>query len=233
MCFQSQRVNARFAESRLSDGQLAHGTWLAIVPPQDHNRDMPNLILASGSRYRKELLEQAGYDVTAVMSGVAEPDLSLFPDLRAGLLYLAQLKARAVLSQGYAGIILGADTVSLAAGQILGKPEDRQSAEQMLRQLSGTTHEVLTGWCLLRTADGVALTGVETTVITMRRWTDAEILEYLDSGEWQGKCGAYGLQVPVDPFVTEITGSASNVIGLPLERLAEVWLEFPTLYGNR
>ena len=206
---------------------------LAKAPEHDHNRSMPHLILASGSPYRRELLEQAGYDVTAVTSGVAEPDLSLFPDLRAGLLYLAQLKARAVQSLGHSGVILGADTVSLAAGQILGKPEDRRSAEHMLRQLSETTHEVLTGWCLLRTADGLALTGVETTVIAMRRWTDAEILAYLDSGEWQGKCGAYGLQLPVDPFVTEIIGSASNVIGLPLERLAAVWDEFPALQRNR
>jgi len=209
---------------------IARPTWLANVPTQDHNRDMRHLILASGSSYRKELLELAGYKVTAVTSGVAEPDLSLFPDLCAGLVYLAQLKARTVQSQGHSGVILGADTVSVAAGQILGKPEDRRSAEHMLRQLSETTHEVLTGWCLLRTLDGLALTGVEKTVITMRRWTDAEILAYLDSGEWAGKCGAYGLQLPVDPFVTEITGSASNVIGLPLERLAAVWHEFPALH---
>jgi septum formation protein len=188
---------------------------------------MPHLILASGSTYRQQLLEQAGYNVTAVVSGVDEPDLSLFPDLGAGLIYLAQLKARAVQRQGHCGVILGADTVSLAAGLILGKPEDRSAAQQMLWQLSGTTHQVLTGWCLLRTADALSLVGVEQTIITMRRWTEAEVQDYLDSGEWQGKCGAYGLQLPTDPFVTEMAGSASNVIGLPLERLALVMQEFP------
>lgn len=190
---------------------------------------MRNIILASGSPYRKELLQRAGYAVTAVASGVDEPDLAPFPDLHAGLIYLALLKARAVSAKGFRGVILGADTVSLAAGQILGKPADRPAARQMLELLSGTTHQVLTGWCLLRTDDGFAITGVEATTITMRRWTDAELAGYLDSGEWQGKCGAYGLQLPADPFVTAMSGSASNVIGLPLERLEQVWLEFPSL----
>lgn len=198
----------------------------------DAEDTMPSIILASGSPYRRELLEQAGYDVTAVASGIDEPDLALFPDLAAGLIYLAQLKARAVQRLGHSGVILGADTVSLAGGHILGKPADRAVARQMLEQLSGTTHQVLTGWCLLRTTDELALTGVEQTEITMRRWTESEILAYLDSGEWQGKCGAYGLQLPIDPFVTGMAGSASNVIGLPLERLAEVWREFPSLGVN-
>lgn len=147
-------------------------------------------------------------------------------------MYLAQLKARAVQRLGHSGVILGADTVSLAGGEILGKPADREIARQMLGKLSGTTHQVLTGWCLLRTMDGLALTGVEQTEITMRHWTDSQIRSYLDSGEWQGKCGAYGLRLPIDPFVTGMTGSASNVIGLPLERLAEVWREFPSLGVN-
>lgn len=202
---------------------------LGFLLVADHNRIMRNIILASGSPYRKELLERAGYAVTAVASGVDEPDLSLFPDLPAGLVYLAHWKARAVYVKGYSGVILGADTVSLAGGQILGKPADRPAARQMLEHLSGTTHQVLTGWCLLRTDDGLAITGVEATEITMRRWTDAELAGYLDSGEWQGKCGAYGLQLPTDPFVTAMSGSASNVIGLPLERLEQVWLEFPSL----
>ena len=190
---------------------------------------MPEIILASGSPYRQQLLESAGYSVIAAASGVDEPDLSVFPDLGAGLIYLAILKARAVQRMGHSGIILGADTVSLAAGHILGKPADLAAAEQMLRQLSGTTHDVLTGWCLLRTADGLVVSGIEQTTITMRDWSDGEIHDYLAGGEWQGKCGAYGLQLPVDPFVVAMNGSASNVIGVPLERLAEIWAEFPLL----
>lgn len=99
----------------------------------------------------------------------------------------------------------------------------------MLEALSGTKHSVLTGWCLLRTRDRLCVSGVERTEITMRAWTCEEIDGYLDGGAWQGKCGAYGLELPSDPFVTSLAGSASNVIGVPLERLAEVLGEFPNL----
>ena len=87
---------------------------------------------------------------------------------------------------------------------------------------------VLTGWCFLRTSDGLSFSGVESTSIEMRRWSDQEVEAYLDSGEWEGKCGAYGLQWPNDPFVTALDGSPSNVIGLPLETLDRVWTEFMT-----
>lgn len=185
------------------------------------------LILASGSASRKQLLEKAGYRVTAVVSGVDEPDLAGFPDLSAGLIYLAHLKARAVQQQGQSGLILAADTVSVTNRAILGKPRDLADARHMLHQLSGSQHAVLTGFCLLRTSDGLTWSGVEETSIVMRPWTDVEIQAYLDSGDWEGKCGAYGLQLPEDPFVTAMRGSASNVIGIPLERLALIFDEFP------
>lgn len=196
---------------------------------------MRHLILASGSIYRKQLLESAGYLVHAVPSGVLEPDLSQFGDLESSLIYLATLKARAVLTREYTSIceqtetplwILAADTISLVGGDILGKPHDRQDARQMLEKLSNGTHDVLTGWCLLRRADQLAWTGVERTEITMRQWTTDEIEKYLDSGQWEGKCGAYGLEWPDDPYVMDLQGSASNVIGVPLERLNSLWQEF-------
>lgn len=190
---------------------------------------MRQLILASGSPYRKRLLENAGYRVTAVVSGVDEPDLSEFSDLGAGLIFLAHLKARAVQRGGHSGLILAADTVSLAHGEILGKPKDLDDARRMLHLLSGTSHSVHTGFCLLRTHDGLSFSGIADTTISMRTWAEAEVEAYLQSGEWEGKCGAYGLQLPVDPFVTSMQGSASNVIGIPLERLDELCTEFPEL----
>ena len=102
----------------------------------------------------------------------------------------------------------------------------------MLSAISGTVHEVLTGWCFLRSRDELIIGGVERTRITMRVWTAVELEQYLDEGEWEGKCGAYGLQTENDPFVTRIDGSAANVIGLPLERLAQVLAEFPGLAGS-
>jgi septum formation protein len=198
---------------------------LAVI----RNDQKLRLILASGSPYRLQLLRDAGYDVIAIPSHIPEPDLATFADLESGLAHLAQLKARAVFQAGAAGLILAADTVSLAAGKLLGKPADRGEARGMLQALSGTTHEVLTGWCLLRTRDQLALCGTDRTTITMRPWTPDEIAAYLDGGEWEGKCGAYGLEIDSDPFVTEIVGSAANVIGLPLERLQAVLAEFPKL----
>jgi len=103
----------------------------------------------------------------------------------------------------------------------------------MLQAISGTRHEVATGWCLLRTRDQLHLSGVERTTITMRAWTPEEFARYLDSGKWIGKSGAYGLDLPHDPFVTEITGSASNVIGVPLQRLGEALAEWVTAGGDR
>jgi septum formation protein len=190
---------------------------------------MPRLILASRSPFRLALLREAGYDVEVVAAEQEEPDPSRFSDLEAGLLHVARFKARGAHQAGAAGLILAADTVGTASGSIFGKPIDRNDAERMLRAISGTTHAVLTGWCLLRTRDGLNVGGVERTAITMRPWSEPEILAYLDSREWVGKSGAYGLVLPRDPFVTHLEGSASNVVGVPLERLARVLDEMPSL----
>jgi septum formation protein len=191
------------------------------------------LILASQSKARRELLEQTGFDVDVIPSGIDEPDLAGFPDLEAALQYLALWKAYTVRDRGAGGTILACDTVSRVDGELLGKPTDRDDARRMLRLLSGSTHDVLTGWCLLRTHDGIGLVGVETTTITMRPWTDNEITSYLDSGEWEGRCGGYGLQLPRDPFVIDIQGSAANVIGVPLERVQQAIAEFPSVVESR
>jgi septum formation protein len=187
---------------------------------------MPRLILASQSADRLELLRSAAYEVEAIPANVAEPDPASFPDLDAGLVHIAALKARAVARNGAQGLILGADTVGFAGGSVLGKPSDRADALRMLQAISGTVHEVRTGWCLFRTRDQLQIAGVERTTITMRPWTPDEVEAYLERGAWIGKSGAYGLQLPRDPFVTHIAGSPSNVIGVPLERLAAVIAEF-------
>lgn len=187
---------------------------------------MPKLILASQSPYRLELLRTAGYDVEAVPAEIPEPDLASFADLDAGLIHIATLKARAVLRRGARGLILAADTVGAAGKQVFAKPAHRADARRMLEAISGTVHEVLTGWCLLRTRDELCLAGVERTTITMRSWSSGELEDYLASGDWVGKSGAYGLQLPHDPFVTHLSGSAANVVGVPLERLAAVLAEF-------
>ena len=186
---------------------------------------MPRLILASQSPHRLELLRSAGYDVEALPANIDEPDPLQFGDLDAGLIHIAMLKAFAVFRRGASGLIFAADTVGVAGGTVLGKPADRVDALRMLHAISGTVHEVRTGWCLLRTADQLQISGVERTTITMRAWTDDELTAYHDSGQWIGKSGAYGLELRHDRFVTQIDGSASSVVGVPLERLAQVLAE--------
>jgi septum formation protein len=193
-----------------------------------------SIVLASQSPHRRALLERAGYRVTVNPTGIPEPEPLDFGDLHTGLSALALMKGRAAVRQGARGLILACDTVGHAEREVLQKPVDRADAERMLRKISDEEHEVLTGWCLLRSDEDLALTGVVSTRIAMRPWTEAELAAYLDSGDWQGKCGAYGLQTLEnlelsDPFVTRIVGSASNVIGVPLERIAEVLAKFPAL----
>lgn len=191
---------------------------------------MPRLILASRSQARRQLLEQAGFDLEVIPPDVTEPDPSRCGNLEAGLLEIAQLKARAVAEAGAQGLILAADTVGCVGGQVFGKPADRAEARTMLAAISGTTHDVLTGWCLWRTRDRLLLGGVERTTLTMRLWSDTERNAYLDRGEWIGRSGAYALQFPTDPFVTRIDGSAANVVGVPVERLCQILAEFPSLF---
>jgi septum formation protein len=191
---------------------------------------MPRLILASQSPHRLELFRSAGYDVEAMPANIDEPDPLQFGDLDAGLIHIAKLKAFAVFRRGASGLIFAADTVGVSGGVVFGKPADRADALHMLRAISGTIHEVRTGWCLLRTSDELQISGVERTTITMRAWTDDEFTAYLDSGQWMGKSGAYGLELPFDRFVTRIDGSASSVVGVPLEHLRDVLAEFSSSF---
>ncbi len=131
-------------------------------------------------------------------------------------------------SRRKSGLILGADTACAVDGEILNKPVDRADAERMIRLQEGREIEVVTGICLYRADRGEWVGAVEVTVCSCRPLTDAERLEHLDSGRWEGKAGAYGVQDD-DPFVTVVRGSWSNVVGLPMERLAELLAEYPRL----
>ena len=120
------------------------------------------------------------------------------------------------------GLILGRIRMACAVdGEILNKPLDREDAERMIRLQEGRELEVVTGLCLYRADRREWVGAVEVTVCHCRVLTDEERLEHLDSGRWEGKAGAYGVQ-DNDPFVTVLRGSWTNVVGLPMERLAEI-----------
>ena len=125
----------------------------------------------------------------------------------------------AVARRRKTGLILAADTVCVGRGQILNKPLDRADAERMIRLQEGHDTDVITGLCLYRADREEWIGAVEVSVVRFKPLSDLERNAYLDSDRWEGKSGAYGVQ-DRDPFVSVVSGSFSNVVGLPMERLA-------------
>ena len=186
------------------------------------------LILASASPRRRQLLEEAGYAFEVDPSDVEEPGPAPGVSPEEYAAGLAWRKARAVARRRGAGLILAADTVCAVGGEILNKPIDRDDAERMIRLQEGGDADVITGLCLHRGDRPEWVGAVEVSVVRFRALSDHERRAYLDSGRWEGKSGAYGVQ-DGDPFVSVARGSFSNVVGLPMERLAALLSEHPSL----
>jgi len=134
---------------------------------------------------------------------------------------LAYQKAADVVRQLGRGLVLGCDTVAECRGQILGKPADQAHARAMLTTLSGQEHRVLSGLCLWPAPEGPPVVRVAVTTLRMDPLTAEQLDEYLAGGEWEGKAGAFGYQDGLD-WVHVVEGSESNVVGLPIELLAEM-----------
>ena len=176
------------------------------------------LILASASPRRLELLAQIGIAPDAVLPADIDetPLKSELP--RALALRLAEEKCAAVAAREPDALVLAADTVVAIGRRQLGKPADAAEARAFLEALSGRRHRVTTG-VALRHGARAASRQVETHV-RMKRLSQPEIAAYLASGEWQGKAGGYAIQGRAGAFVPSITGSYSNVVGLPLAETA-------------
>ena len=177
------------------------------------------LILASGSRGRKWLLEQAGYPFDVRPSNLDEPTEARLGDCRHYVGELAWLKAQAVALRQPDGLIIAADTVGWLHGKVIGKPEDEADARRIIRSLSGTVHELWTGVCLWLRPGDWQFCWQERSLVRMKALTDSEIDAYLKTRKWEGCSGAYAIELPHDPYLTVEEGSVSNVIGLPMESL--------------
>lgn len=180
------------------------------------------LILASKSPRRAEILRNAGivFDVRAAhVNETKRPRESAHSYVRR----LAAAKARAVAEPAKRkkehAIVIGADTVVLAQGKILGKPSDVKEARRMLRLLSGKKHQVLTGISVLSVRDGRERHHVEATRVKFLKISNADIDDYIATGEPFDKAGAYGIQGIGGRFVAGIDGCYFNVMGLPLARV--------------
>jgi septum formation protein len=204
-----------------------------------------DLVLASASPRRAELLRAAGFTFDVIVADVdervrdEEPACAYVRRLAAekSATVLARLKPCApetpegrhpgrplrVVTQGFSSaeaVVLGADTAVVVDGDILGKPRDDRDAERMLRLLSGRAHEVMTGISLRRVDFEIGR--VETTRVEFTTLTDADIAWYLKSGEGRDKAGAYAIQGLASRFIPRIDGSYSNVVGLPVATVVEI-----------
>ena len=181
---------------------------------------MKQIILASASPRRRELLAQIGLDFTVLPASGEEKITKQIPS--EVVEELSGRKAEAVAEQIPDGIIIGADTVVCQDGEIMGKPKDEADALRMLRQLQGEMHSVFTGVTLIVKENGSVIskqTFSQETRVYLYAMTDEEIQDYIATGEPMDKAGAYGAQGRGAVFVRGIDGDFFNVMGLPLCRL--------------
>jgi septum formation protein len=200
--------------------------YFLVVREDDSSLMIPNLILASNSPRRKELLSLGGQKYRVAPADVDETPRE-GEDPKQYVLRLAQEKAQ-VAAKGIQqdSLILAADTTVVFQGRILGKPADEKEAKQILGELRGKTHLVYTGLALLRTRDQSMLTDFAETEVPMRDYTDSEIDAYIASGDPLDKAGAYAIQHAGFHPVAYMQGCYANVIGLPLchlQRSLQKW----------
>jgi septum formation protein len=185
------------------------------------------LILASSSPRRRQLLRRAGIKFLSRPAGVDE-SLRTGETVEAYVRRMAREKARNAAERSLPGsLVLGADTAVEIAGQILGKPRNVNDAKRMLRLLSGKSHRVLTGICLLRAPGHIDALRHETTEVTFLPLSEDEIRRYVATREPFDKAGGYGIQGLASKFVRRIDGCFFNVMGLPLSLVYDLLRALP------
>ena len=189
----------------------------------------PKLILASQSPRRRELMDQVGYKYEIIVPsesaecGICSGEST--PEMVARYAYQKAADIRPRIDSD--AIIIACDTVADIQGQMLGKPRDRDHAEQMLRLLSGRLHRVFSGLCVWRVPDGQPDVRVSKSELIMDQLSESQIQAYLDSDDWVSKSGAFGYQ-DGHPWLKLVSGTASNVVGLPLDMLREMLAPYGT-----
>ncbi len=194
------------------------------------------LVLASASPRRQDLLRSAGISFEVQPADLDETPLA-GESARDCAERLAREKALAVWHMRPGNLVLGADTVVVVDHAILGKPVDADDAARMLRMLSGRVHQVITGVCLVSPSvfpdsASSANASSETTLVTFTALSDAEIRDYVATGEPMDKAGAYAIQGIASRWIPRIEGDYSNVVGLPVARVYQMLQEF-TAAGAR
>lgn len=175
-------------------------------------------ILASKSPRRVELLNQIGLDFQCIPAhveetGMGEKEPGAFAEMN------AFIKAQKIAEQYPDSIVIGADTVVVYENIIFGQPENAEEAYEMLKKLSGCSHEVITGLAVVSINENIKEITSERTFVHMRKISDNAIRSYINTGEPLDKAGAYGIQGKAALFVDKINGCYNNVVGLPISLL--------------
>lgn len=185
---------------------------------------MSDIILASASPRRRELLENMGLDFTVIVSDADEESISKDVPPEIYVQQLAFIKALATAKKvlrNKSALVISADTVVVNDGKILGKPKNEKDAFDILRSLSGRKHQVYTGYCVMRISDAYTVCGKECTDVFFKQLTDDKIKGYIKTGEPMDKAGAYGIQGLGAMLIDHIDGDYFNVVGLPVSALAD------------
>ncbi|HSC72725.1 MAG TPA: Maf family protein [Gaiellaceae bacterium] len=190
----------------------------------------PPLLLASRSPQRRAILEQLGVPFDVVEPRYVEAEPPELADATEVVREHALGKARSVADEADGRPVLGVDTEVVLQGLIFGKPADATEAEEMLEELSGKTHVVMSGLCLL--TPGWEEVEYEGTRVTFRDLTPRDLAWYIETGEWNGRAGAYAIQGRGAALVRSIEGDYLNVVGLPASCLVRVLAaRFAGTYG--
>jgi septum formation protein len=179
---------------------------------------MKKLILASQSPRRRELLEKCGIPFICEPADIDET-ITEGNDLSDEIRRLSRRKAEAVLALHPDAVVIGSDTIVAIDGKVLGKPQDRSEAKQMLQMLSGNTHQVITGLCVISSSR--CFQDVSVSHVTFAPLSSDEIDAYVSSGECDDKAGAYAIQGGAGRFITNIDGDYYAIMGLPLNSVYE------------
>lgn len=182
---------------------------------------MKKLILASASPGRKQILEEAGLVFDIVPSNYEE-DMTVSSDPRELVLKLSLGKARDVAKNFSNSIIIGADTVGVFDGQVLGKPHTKEKSREMLGAMNGKAHLMLTGLTIIDTETGKEISKCVETKIWFKGLTSEDVEEYVNTEEGLLKAGAYAYQGLGRKLVARVEGSETNILGMPIETLREM-----------
>lgn len=181
---------------------------------------MSKVILASQSPRREELLTQMGVEFVAIPSDFDEHlDDSRTPEVVA--IELALGKATTVAKQHPDDIVIGSDTIVTVVGRQLAKAADDNEARQMLKLLSGTHNEVTTGLVVIRLSDNIQMTGADTATVYFHPYDEELASQYIATGDYKDKAGAYGIQSGAAPLIDYFAGNYDTVLGLPTKLLSE------------